>query len=123
MTLDALEHTTWGPADDEASYLVQTCHRLRTKPIGDFTIEELRITIGQRIGLPFLIPLALERLAENPLAEGDFYPGDLLGYVLRVESAFWSEHPSWKAQLDEILASVKESPLEIEEAVERYHAR
>jgi hypothetical protein len=34
--------------------------------------------IGQNIGLPWLLPLALDRLEENPWAAGDMYPGDLL---------------------------------------------
>ena len=38
--------------------------------------------IGQNIGLNFLIPLALDELKQNILAEGDFYEGDLLKSVL-----------------------------------------
>jgi hypothetical protein len=29
--------------------------------------------IGQSIGLPYLLPLALEHLRKDPLAEGDFF--------------------------------------------------
>ena len=32
------------------SYLVTTVHRLRRKPLADFTVEDLRIMIGQGIG-------------------------------------------------------------------------
>lgn len=60
------------------SALVNTCHRLRAKPIGQFSAEDLRIMIGQKIGLAFLIPLALERLEADPWVAGDLYPGDLL---------------------------------------------
>src|SRR5512132_3556790 len=76
-TLDELEGVVWGPPTYD-SHLVRTCHRLRTKPVGEFGVEDLRIMIGQNIGLPFLLPLALERLEEGPWASGDMYPGDLL---------------------------------------------
>ena len=56
-TLDELEGVAWGePTFD--SYLVTTCHRLRTKPVDEFSVEDLRIMIGQQIGLPHLVPLA-----------------------------------------------------------------
>ena len=38
-------------------------------------------------------PLALARLEEDPLIEGDFYPGDLLENVLRLDESFWRLHP------------------------------
>jgi hypothetical protein len=40
-TLDELEGVVWGePTFD--SYLVTTCHRLRTKPVDEFSVEDLR---------------------------------------------------------------------------------
>lgn len=89
QTLDELEGVTWGePTFD--SYLVSTMHRLRRVPIGQFTIEDLRIAIGQEVGIKFLMPLALDRLEIDPFAEGDFYEGDLLAAVLSVDDAFWT---------------------------------
>ena len=80
-TLDELEGIVWGePTFD--SHLVTTCCRLRTKPIDEFTVEELRIMIGQKIGLDHLMPLAIVALERDPLAEGDHYPGDLLANVV-----------------------------------------
>jgi len=80
-TLDELEHSVViEPPFD--SHLVTTCYRLRKKPIGEFTVEDLRIMIGQKIGLEHLLPLAIAVLEREPLAEGDFYPGDLLTNVI-----------------------------------------
>ena len=80
-TLDELENLTWGePAFD--SYLVATCHRLRKKPVDEFTVEDLRIMIGQTIGLEFLLPRAIDVLEREPLAAGDFFVGDLLVNVI-----------------------------------------
>src|SRR5262245_6851845 len=76
----------------DSSALAATCLALYEKPLKDFTVENLRVMIGQSIGLEFLIPLAVERLQENPFAEGDYYPGDLLSAVMRVEPSFWQTH-------------------------------
>jgi hypothetical protein len=62
---------------------------LRTKPLRDFTVEDLRIMIGQQVALDRLVGIALDRLRADPLVEGDCYPGDLLASVLRVDPAFW----------------------------------
>jgi hypothetical protein len=93
-TLSEIEADDWGkPTFD--SGLVQTCHALRYKPLGTFTVEDLRILIGQKISVAVLMPLALERLQENPLAEGHFFPGDLLKNVLQVDASFWRAHPDY----------------------------
>ncbi len=96
-TLDDLEGAVWGePTFD--SHLVTTCHRLRTKPVDDFSVEDLRMMIGQQIGLPHLIPPAVVALERDPLAEGDYYPGDLLVSV--IGAAEWLQaHPEWLARV------------------------
>ena len=56
-SLEELEGHDW----DEPTYdsgLVTECHRLHRVPLCDFTVENLRITIGQIIGLEYLVPLA-----------------------------------------------------------------
>jgi CDI immunity proteins len=115
-TLDELDPPAWGkPSYD--SYLSITCHRLRKKPIGDFSVEDLRIMIGQGIGLPWLIPLALRVLERDPLSEGDFYPGDLLGSVLRVEKTFWERESESRDRLFRVLDGLDEFPKELNDAV------
>ncbi len=94
--------------DFAGAYLVATVHRLRRKPLSDFTVEDLRIVIGQGIGLPFLIPLAVERLEEEPLAAGDFYPGDLLQAVLRTDVGFWAHHPDSCQRVRQAVSRVKD---------------
>ena len=89
------------------SRLVRTCEALRSKPLQDLTIEDLRILIGQGIGLRWLLPLALDRLAADPLAEGDYYPGDLLKSVLGVEPEAWRAAPDLRTRLGPILAGAR----------------
>lgn len=105
-TLDELEGVTWGKPEYQ-SQLVTECHRLRTVPIGQFTVENLRIMIGQQFGLSFLVPLALDKLEENPFAQGDFYRGDLLLMVLRVKSEFWQRNSDLLSRLCAVMAEVQ----------------
>ena len=87
-TLEQLDENVWGEPDSD-SYLVKTCHQLRNKILKDFTIEDLRIMIGQNINLEYLMPIAIEQLKQNILAEGHFYEGDLLNSVLTSEKEYW----------------------------------
>jgi hypothetical protein len=102
-SLQELEQSDWGePTYD--SHLVTTVHRLRRVALREFSVEDLRIMIGQGIGLPYLVPLALEHLRKDALAEGDFYPGDLLKSVLTADQMFWREHSQWRDEVREIAA-------------------
>ena len=81
QTLEQIEKEQWNePTHD--SYLVTTCHRLRKKPFQVFATEDFRILIGQNLSLSILTPLAFERLQQNIMVEGDYYPGDLLKIFL-----------------------------------------
>jgi len=102
-TLKDLEEDYWGePTID--SHLVKSCHSLRKKPIKDFEIEDLRLMIGHNIGLKFLIPVALDKLSQNILAEGDFYEGDLLKSVLTCKKEFWISEKKMTKYLKSIIS-------------------
>jgi hypothetical protein len=74
------------------SSLIATCRKLRDKKLQNYSVEDLRIMVGQHIGLTWLIPLALDKLKVNILAEGDFYEGDLLTSVLKISPSYWLNH-------------------------------
>jgi hypothetical protein len=97
-SLQQLDGQDWGePTYD--SHLVTECHRLRRVPLSQFDVEDLRIMIGQHISLEYLIPIALEQLRAVPLAEGDYYSGDLLSAVLRAGRDVWQQHPEWRSEV------------------------
>lgn len=106
-TLQELENDDWGESA-YSSYLVTTCHRLRRKPLMEFTDEDLRIMIGQNIGLPYLMPIAVERLVDNYFSSGDFNRGDLLRNVLKVEASFWKKHPKLWWEVDSVVSGVED---------------
>jgi len=108
LTLEELEKDIWPDACFD-SHLVQTCHRLRKMPVNQLTVENLRMLIGQNIGLDYIAPFALEILFENPFAQGDFYDGDLLINILRINKDFWIEHIDLLYKLFEIIKIVEEN--------------
>src|SRR5262249_51831441 len=72
--------------------------------------------IGQQISLLFLVPLALEKLEEDPLVEGSYYPGDLLKVVVEIPADFWSVHTDMQNALRRIVVKTKELLVTFEEA-------
>lgn len=98
-TLEEVEAQPWGDPPANASYLVARSYALRRVPLVELGTEDLRILLGQSVGAPTLVPLALRVLADDPLAEGDFYPGDLLAAVLRLDDAYWTAYPEQLKQL------------------------
>lgn len=84
----------WGEPNCESSLVIR-CHHLRRMPLRDFTVEDLRLMIGQHIGLDYLLPLALAHLEHDPWVSGDYYEGDLMESVRRLPSGFWEKHPEW----------------------------
>jgi hypothetical protein len=109
-SLQELDGQDWGEATFP-SYLVRTCHALRRKPLREFTVEDLRIMIGQNFSLEYLVPLAIEHLQHDPFVAGDFYPGDLLGCVLgRVKPGFWQKRPDLRRAVEEIITLIPALP-------------
>ena len=60
-SLEQIEGNVWGDPPSGATHLITTVHRLRRKPIGTLTAEDLRMLIAQRLGLDVLVPRALAR--------------------------------------------------------------
>lgn len=115
-TLEEIEGVRWPDAGPDDSYLVRTCTALRRKPIGEFDPEDLRIMIGQEIGLDTLVPMAVGVLTRDPWAEGDMGPGDLLRAVLRVRPEWFADHPIVAEALRSVTARVdllEADPLDI----------
>lgn len=106
LSLEQIEGDTWGEPPAGATMLMETVHRLRRKPIGLLTAEDLRVLVAQQVGLEVLVPLVLARLDQDPLLEGDYYPGDVLVAVLRIPLSYWSAHPAELAMLQHIIDSV-----------------
>ena len=104
-TLTQLENHDWGPPTYD-SHLVTECHRLRDVPLRELGTEELRMLIGQEIGMRYLVPMALDLLEQNPWAGGNMYPGDLLKTVAEVPASYWAENSEWVPRFQGVLDEV-----------------
>lgn len=117
-TLTELEGDDWGEPEFHSSLVIR-CHELRKKPLNDFSTEDLRLLIGQKFSLDYLIPIAIEYLKEDLLVEGMYYPGDLLFNVLSIKHNFWLENEALKREMDQLL-EVTTLPEELTKVVDEY---
>lgn len=120
-TLEALEDDRWDEPNF-ASRLVLRANELRKKPLCELNNEDLRLLIGQQMSLDLLLPLALEKLVENPLRSGDLYMGDLFCSVLKVGQKYWEEHRELKNELDEVIRTYEEARKTLEEYINKYRS-
>ncbi|MEW2330703.1 contact-dependent growth inhibition system immunity protein [Micromonospora chersina] len=109
-TIEQLKRDVWPDPGPDATFLVRRCTELRRKPLAEFTVEDLRIMLGQEIGVPALLPLAVQVLLREPLAEGDHYPGDLLHNVLRLPDSAWSNLRAERKRLASVLPELLTGP-------------
>ncbi|SFW49595.1 contact-dependent growth inhibition system immunity protein [Amycolatopsis australiensis] len=107
LTLEQIEGRYWGEPPADATRLIKTVHELRRKPLAALDIEDLRVLLLQKEGVDVLVPIALTRLEQNPLAEGDFYPGDLLNAVLKIPEAYWRQHPDQHRRVSAVVAAAE----------------
>lgn len=104
MTLSELTGVDWGPPPPDARLTVEECHRTRSKPLVDWSHRELIrfLCMGQDERL--LVPVAIPRLRENPLASGCDRPGELLSAVLECDAFDWRSHPECVRIVREIVS-------------------
>ncbi|WP_420549752.1 contact-dependent growth inhibition system immunity protein [Curvivirga sp.] len=60
-----------------SSDLARKCDDAKRKKIKDLSASEIRLLISQKIGLKYLIPIAVEILEQDILIETEYYKGDL----------------------------------------------
>ncbi|MDE6672938.1 MAG: hypothetical protein K2K16_12215 [Ruminococcus sp.] len=87
-SIEELENDYWCEPNF-SSYVSETCHSARKKTITKLLYEEIRLMIGQKIGLKYLLPIAVSILEKNPLIEVTFFKGDLLIQLLRLDIIDW----------------------------------
>jgi hypothetical protein len=121
-TLEELEGVDWGSPESAPTYMVARCLELRRLPLRMLRPGDLRLLVGQQIGLKYLVPKALDLVADQPMQEADLYPGDLLSVLLRVDKAFWAHHPTELHWLLSIAESVSKQYGTIVESCQNFLA-
>jgi hypothetical protein len=113
-TLEQLENDIW-PEPDVHTSLIDTCHRLRKVPIDDLSAGDIRMLLGQRIGVRHLVSVAIQLLDADPMLDATFFPGDLLTAVLRADVNYYRGFPKLQNQLVSIASRAQRSIAELEE--------
>lgn len=119
-SIEQLQATPWPEPTAEAPPHVHRCYALRRVPIVRLTSGDLRALITQDIGLTALMPIAISRLQQQPLLEGEYYPGDLLCASIGVQPDYWSRSPS---EFEALRRIAKEAQGLIARHPEPYHFR
>ena len=101
-SIEQLENDYWKDVDFPST-LVERCFTYRKIPVSELSVEQLRLLVGQQIGLPYTIPKAITVLKTDILAEGDYYPGDLLNSLLSLSEDEWNQFQADKTKLIELL--------------------
>jgi hypothetical protein len=108
-SIEELENDYWSTTEFPTP-LVEKCYTCRTIPINELSVEQIRLLLGQKIGIKFLLHKAIQFLQEDILSEGDFYPGDLLVCVLCLDLNDWKDNAKLRTQFERLL-SEKESEI------------
>lgn len=74
------------------SYVVRTSLNALKKPLNQLSIEEVRLLITQKLGVKYLLPIAVNALEDDLFQEVIYYNGDLLNAVLNLPMSFWNDN-------------------------------
>ncbi|MBL3671296.1 hypothetical protein JL475_36385 [Streptomyces sp. M2CJ-2] len=108
-TLDELDPPRWTPPAADATRLVRTVHELRCVALGDLGPADLRTLIAQQVALPYVLPLAVRLLIEEPLLDACFYVGDLLLAAVNAPASAWSLLPELGARLRTVITTLPDT--------------
>ena len=108
LTIENLEKQDFGNPNEAPTNMIKRCLELCKVPLDKFTVEDLRLMIGQEFSLQYLIPLAIEHLQTDIFAEGDFYPGDLLNNILSVDTKFWLTNRNLWTKINDLIKNKRE---------------
>ncbi|MGM9467470.1 contact-dependent growth inhibition system immunity protein [Streptomyces murinus] len=122
-SLEELERDHWSALSGGETRLMATVRELRRKPVGGLTVEDMRLLIRQDVSLAYLLPLAVEVLRADPLAEGDMYEGDLLAAVLTRSAEVWSKFPDLEREVRLIASELAHVPPALKRGIEGFLAR
>lgn len=73
----------WETPDDKSSGLVLRCHAARKKPIDQLSDLELATLLNQNIGVEYILPEAVRRVAQNQADDTEHFEGQLKEAVER----------------------------------------
>lgn len=96
------------PKEGYSSSIQIRSYKLYAKKINEYSADDVRFMIVQRIGLKILVPIALNYLKDNLLLETNYYEGDLLHSLLMVPKPFWKSNLNLYSEVYQILIKNKD---------------
>lgn len=91
-SIEQLENDVWENPSKFPSDMIERCYRYRKISIAELTKKQIRLLISQKIGIEYLVEIAIEKLERDILTECEFYKGDLLMAIFNIPTKFWSEN-------------------------------
>ncbi|MBC2908237.1 hypothetical protein H4N64_43470 [Streptomyces sp. PSKA01] len=119
-SLEELDGQRWPDPPQDTTYMVKNVYELRRRPIGTLEPHELARLIGQDVGLPWLLPLAVEILRDTAprQAAGGWYDDDLLYAVVTRGSEAWAEVPDSARKFKEVVGTLVDLSRELQRKVD-----
>lgn len=96
------------PKEGYSSSIQLRTYKLYGQKLNEYGHDDIRFMIGQQVGLPYLVPIALHILQEDLLVDACYYEGDLLHALLVAPKAFWQNHLNLYSALCRMLLANKE---------------
>lgn len=113
-SLETLENHYWSNPATAPTNLVKRCIELSKVPVDKFTLGDLRVMIGQKFGLQYLVPLAIEKLQDNIFVDAELYEGDLLEIVLKIDTFFWDNNENCWTEISDLIKNKRQEIIEME---------
>lgn len=98
-SIEEIENDFWGNVPDNATSIVRSTYELRKKMLSMLDLDDMRLLIGQSIGLEVLIPHSLDFIADNPFVEALYFEGDLFKNIVFTDRTYWEKNPEIKLRL------------------------
>ena len=111
-------HDAGDPEDQEnaPTPMIRDILRSCKKPLCQLTAYEIGDLVIQHYGYPYVLDLVWPKLRENPLYDGDNYPGMVLALLIKADPGIWADRREYKDELSVFYQMALERPEDESEA-------
>jgi len=92
-SIQELENDFWPDQKEYPSNLIERCHDYRKIPIYELQIHQIVTLLIQDIGADFLMPIVIDRMANNILEEDDYDGRSFIWSIDNFSDMIWRRNP------------------------------